>query len=230
MEYFTQFYLDQEKDMIVELYKEQDHLFYILRTPNHTTGNLISNLAKMCDLKISFDDAGLKIIKGEIPCYYNDEGNLVYIFRLKDTKVANIYPNGMIERKASIPAISKTLMSQTKNYQLDFQKTVVKTFIQREYKFHTDLHTHMNANLTGDMLIALGIKHQILYPYYYVKKLKLKCSASQIDALEKQRSAVAKTFENSSLEGKYLQRRIDDTTYINFADLILNNGYVTTNS
>ena len=77
MEYFTQFYLDQEKDMIVELYKEQDHLFYILRTPNHTTGNLISNLAKMCDLKISFDDAGLKIIKGEIPCYYNDEGNLV---------------------------------------------------------------------------------------------------------------------------------------------------------
>lgn len=223
MEYFTQFYLDQEKDMIVELYKEQDHLFYILRTPNHTTGNLISNLAKMCDLKISFDDAGLKVIKGEIPCYYNDEGNLVYIFRLKDTKVANIYPNGMIERKASIPAISKTLMSQTKNYQLDFQKTVVKTFIQREYKFHTDLHTHMNANLTGDMLIALGIKHQILYPYYYVKKLKLKCSASQIDALEKQRSAVAKTFENSSLEGKYLQRRIDDTTYINFADLILNN-------
>ena len=103
MEYFTQFYLDQEKDMIVELYKEQDRLFYILRTPNHTTGNLISNLAKMCDLKISFDDAGLKIIKGEIPCYYNDEGNLVYIFRLKDTKVANIYPNGMIERKASIP-------------------------------------------------------------------------------------------------------------------------------
>ena len=91
MEYFTQFYLDQEKDIIVELYKEQERLFYILRTPNHTTGNLISNLAKMCDLKISFDDAGLKIIKGEIPCYYNDCGNLVYIFRLKDTKVANIY-------------------------------------------------------------------------------------------------------------------------------------------
>ena len=55
MEYFTQFYLDQEKDMIVELYKEQDHLFYILRTPNHTTGNLISNLAKMYETYILFE-------------------------------------------------------------------------------------------------------------------------------------------------------------------------------
>ena len=162
MKYFTHFYLDQEKDIIVDLYQEKEHLFYQLKTPNHTTGNLITNLSKLCDLDISYDEKGYKFIQGEIPCYYNDEGKLVYIFHLKDTKIANIYPDGRIERKASIPAISKTLMSQTKNYHLDFKKTIVKTFILKENKFHTDLHTHMNANLTGDMLIALGIKHQIV--------------------------------------------------------------------
>ena len=52
---FAQFYLDLEKDIIVELYKENDRLSYILRTPNHHTGNLISNLAKLCDLKLYKD-------------------------------------------------------------------------------------------------------------------------------------------------------------------------------
>ncbi len=223
MKYFTHFYLDQEKDIIVDLYQDNDHLFYQLKTPNHTTGNLITNLSKLCELDISYDENGLKFIQGEIPCYYNDEGNLVYIFHLKDTKIANIYPDGRIERKASIPAISKTLMSQTKNYHLDFKKTIVKTFILKENKFHTDLHTHMNANLTGDMLIALGIKHQIRYPLYYIKKLKLKCTPQQSEQLLKQRQQVEKQYADSSLQGKYLDRKIDDHTYINFRDLILNN-------
>ncbi len=223
MKYFTHFYLDQEKDIIVDLYQDNDHLFYQLKTPNHTTGNLITNLSKLCELDISYDENGLKFIQGEIPCYYNDEGNLVYIFHLKDTKIANIYPDGRIERKASIPAISKTLMSQTKNYHLDFKKTIVKTFILKDNKFHTDLHTHMNANLTGDMLIALGIKHQIRYPLYYIKKLKLKCTPQQSEQLLKQRQQVEKQYADSSLQGKYLDRKIDDHTYINFRDLILNN-------
>lgn len=223
MKYFTHFYLDQEKDIIVDLYQENDHLFYQLKTPNHTTGNLITNLSKLCDLDISYDEKGYKFIQGEIPCYYNDEGKLVYIFHLKDTKIANIYPDGRIERKASIPAISKTLMSQTKNYHLDFKKTIVKTFILKENKFHTDLHTHMNANLTGDMLIALGIKHQIRYPLYYIKKLKLECTPKQLEELSKQRKVVAEQYKDSSLQGKYLDRKIDDHTYINFRDLILNN-------
>lgn len=223
MKYFNRFYLDQEKDIIVNLYLDKDRMFYQLRTPNHSTGNLITNLAKMCDLETVLDDDGLKTIKGEIPCYYNDEGEKVYIFHLKDTKIANIYPDGKIERKASIPAISKTFMSQTKNYHLDYHKTIVKTFIKTDEKFHTDLHTHMNANLKGDILIALGIQHQILYPYYYIKKLGLKCTQSQRQQLEYRRKKVALEYRNSKLTGKYLDRKIDDNTFINFADLVLNN-------
>ena len=37
--------LDREKDIIVDLYREDEDLFYVLRTPNHGTGNLITNLA-----------------------------------------------------------------------------------------------------------------------------------------------------------------------------------------
>lgn len=76
-------------------------------------------------------------------------------------------------------------MSQTKDYRLDKMKTLVKTYIRREYKFRTDLHTHMNANLDADILIALGIVHQIRYPYYYIKKLKLSLTDAQYQALEK---------------------------------------------
>ena len=37
---FTKFYLDKEKDIIVNLYKEnEDELKYIIETPNHKTGN-----------------------------------------------------------------------------------------------------------------------------------------------------------------------------------------------
>ncbi len=223
MAFFGKLYLDKEKDIIVELTMDGGELSYVLRTPNHAKGNLITNLANVCNLPLSRGDDGLKVIRGRIPCYVDEHNREVYVLRLADTKVANIYPDGKIERKAYIPAISKTLMSQTKDYHLDIKKTLVKTYILREYKFHTDLHTHMNANLDADILIALGIYHQIRYPLYYIKKLKLRCTEEQSAELARQRAEVAKKFEDYPLSGKYHTRKIDDNTFINFADFILNN-------
>ena len=166
MAFFGQFFLDKEKDLIVDLFMEDGQLSYVLSTPNHHTGNLITNLAALCGVPLSLDEHGMKTIRGTVPCYIDGDGKRVFIFRLKDTKIANIYPDGTVERKASIPAISKTLMSQTKEYHLDFFKSVVKAWIREDCKFRTDLHTHMNANLSPDVLIALGICHQIGYPLY----------------------------------------------------------------
>ncbi len=221
MKTFGQFYLDKEKDIIADLFMEGDELFYQLRTPNHATGNLITNLARLCSLPLEFDEGGLKVIRGRVPCYIDDANRAVYILRLGDTKVANIYPDGTIERKASIPAIAKTLMSQTKDYRLGTWETLVKTYIPRDYKFRTDLHTHMNANLDPDILIALGIFHQIRYPLYYIKKLGLKCTPAQEALLQERRCITEQVFADSPLRGKYLIRRIDDNTFINFADFIL---------
>ena len=223
MRRFGQFYLDKEKDIVVELFREEEELHYVLRTPNHHSGNLIVNLAKLCSLPISEDEQGLKIVRGTVPSYVDGQNRQLYIFRLGNTKVANIWPDGSIELKASIPAISKTLMSQTKDYHLDELRTIVKTYIRSEAKFRTDLHTHMNANLSPDILIALGICHQIRYPLYYIKMLDLRLSEEQQAALEAQRAITARQFADSSLTGKYLDRRIDDNTFLNFADLILGN-------
>ena len=223
MAFFGRFYLDKEKDIIVELDMTDGGLSYVLRTPNHAKGNLITNLARLCALPLSFGDDGLKVIRGEVPCYVDERNREVYVLRLADTKVANIYPDGEIERKAYIPAISKTLMSQTKDYRLDIRKTLVKTYIRREYKFRTDLHTHMNANLDADLLIALGIFHQIRYPLYYIKKLGLRCTQAQLERLGAVRAEAARRFDDPRLAPKYLNRKIDDNTFINFADLILNN-------
>ena len=220
---FGKFYLDKEKDIIVQLELTDGGMRYLVRTPNHAKGNLITNLARVCGLPLSRGDDGLKVIRGEVPCYIDERNREVYVLRLADTKVANIFPDGTIERKAYIPAISKTLMSQTKDYRLDVKKTLVKTYIRREYKFRTDLHTHMNANLDADLLIALGIFHQIRYPLYYIRKLRLRCTEEQKRQLEEQRKQVAKRYENSGLSGKYLLRKIDDNTTINFAALILQN-------
>ncbi len=220
---FNKFYLDKEKDIIVNLYQtSQDELTYILETPNHKKGTLITNLAKICHLETEKNENDMKIIKGKMQAMINEENKEVYIFRLGGIKVANIY-NDKIEIKAQIPAISKTLMSQTKKYKLPIGKTFVKTYILKQSKFRTDLHTHMNAILTPDCLIALGIKHQIKYPLYYIKKLNLKMSKKQEEEIIKQRKEVERQFENSQLTGKYLTRKIDDNTFINFADFILNN-------
>ena len=244
MKRFQRFYLDKEKDIIVDLYMEGDAeaalaaaapgeaapagagepapMHFVLSTPNHGTGNLIRNLAALCDLPLSEGKDGLLVIRGVVPSYIDGYNKLVYIFRLGDTKVANIYPDGRIETKAHIPAISKTLMSQTKDYRLDEKRTIVKTYIRSENKFRTDLHTHMNANLHPDLLIALGICHQIRYPLYYIKKLGLRVSGEQKAKLAERREKSADAYKDCGLQGKYLTRRIDDNTFLNFADLILN--------
>ena len=223
MIFFNKFYIDKEKDIQVHLYRKNiDELVYIIRTPNHKTGNLITNLAKICGVKTVKDENDMKIITGTIPASINGDNEEVYIFRLGGMKIANIYEN-RIEVKAKIPAISKTLMSQTKDYKLDIAHTIVKSYILKKSKFRTDLHTHMNANLTPDVLIALGIKNQIQYPLYYIKKLNLKLTKEQEEKIYKDRKIAEKEFENSGLVGKYLTRKIDDNTFINFADFILNN-------
>lgn len=223
MIFFQQFYLDKEKDIAVDLRMEGDRLFYTIRTPNHHTGNLITNLAKLCGLETGEDEQGLKVIRDEIPCYFDGDNRKMYILRLGNTKIANIYPDGRVELKASIPAISKTLMSQTRDYRLGVAKTIVKTYIRSECKFRTDLHTHMNGNLPPDALIALGIIRQLRYPYYYIKKLGLRCDLSQTAELERRRAAAETAMGETALTGKHRDRRIDDQTFINFAELILGN-------
>ena len=224
MEYFTTFYLDKERDIVVNLYKSgEDELTYIIETPNHNTGNLISNLARICGLETIKNEKDMKIIKGVIPASINAKNEDVYIFRLGGYRTANIFDDKGVQLNGQIPAIAKTLMSQTKDYRLPIEKTIVKSFILKKLKFKTDLHTHMNANLSPDALIALGIKHQIKYPLYYIRKLNLVLSKEQEEKILKQREDVAKNFENSNLEGKKLDRKINDNTFINFADLILNN-------
>ena len=217
MAWFQRFCLDKEKDILVDLYRDGDALRYVLSTPNHGTGNLITNLAALCGLPLSRDEQGLLVIRGEVPSYIDGYNRQMYIFRLGDTKVANIYPDGRVEMKAHIPAISKTLMSQTKDYRLDIRRTIVKTYILSDTKFRTDLHTHMNANLDPDILIALGIHHQIRYPLYYVRKLGLRLSPEQERLLVTRRAQTAARLHDSPLRGKYLDRRIDDETYLNFA-------------
>ena len=220
---FGQFALDKEKDILVELSREGEALRYLLRTPNHGTGNLIRNLARLCRLPLSEDGNGFMVIRGTVPSYVDGDNRQLWIFRLGNTKVANIRPDGSVELKASIPAISKALMSQTKDYRLSEQKTIVKTYIFSDCKFRTDLHTHMSANLPPELLIALGIRHQIRYPLYYIRKLGLRVTAAQQALLDERRAAAEQALADSALTGKYRERRIDDNTFINFADLILNN-------
>ena len=224
-EFFTKFYLDKEKDIVVNLFKseEADELIYVLKTPNHHTGNLITNLAKVAKVETQKDENDMKIITGTLPACINDDGEEVYIFRLGGIKIANIYPDGKIERKAKIPAIIKLLMAQTKDYRLPIEKTIVKSYILKKSKFRTDLHTHLNQILQPDLLIALGIKHQIGYSLYYIKKLGLKITDKQENKLMKKREEISKKYENSDLIGKKLDRKINDETFINIADLILNN-------
>lgn len=218
------FYLDKEQDIKVSLSKRsEEELFYCIETPNHNSGNLITNLAKVCKLETRTGENNKRIITGILPASLNADNEEVYIFRLGGIKIANIYTDGYIEMKAKIPAITKILMAQTKDYKLSVDKTIVKTYILKKVKFRTDLHTHLNAMLTPDILIALAIKHQIRYPLYFIQKLNLKITDEQSKMLEMQRKAVEKHYENSNLTGKAFERKIKDETYINFADLILNN-------
>jgi len=222
--YFGKLYLDKEKDLIVLLYMEQEALTYIIKAENHQSDNLINNLASITRQNTSVLD-GKTVIQGEIPCYIKGDGQKVYIFRLNGVKIANIYPSGNIEVNALIPAVAKTLMSQTKDYKYSFSETLVKSYVPAAVKLTTDLHTHGNANLNADILIALAIRHQIRYPLYYVKKLCLTLSARQQQFMEERRQCAEKELGESleGLNGKHRNRKIDDNTFINFADLILYN-------
>ena len=220
----AKFYLDKEKDIVVKLFKSnEDELTYIIETPNHHTGNLITNLSKVAGVKTVKNENDMKIITGTLYACINDEAQELYIFRLGGIKIANIYPDGKVERIAKIPAIIKLLMAQTKDYKLPIEKTIIKSYIYKKSKFRTDLHTHIHANLNSDDLIALGIKHQIKYSLYYIKKLGLKLSDKQANDLFTERCKIEKKYAYCDLPGKKLIRKIDDETYINFANLILNN-------
>ena len=222
MRYFGKLYLDKEKDIVVTLWMDQSVLSYTIHAINHKSDNLINNLAAISGQTTTLRD-GRTVITGQIPCYIKGDGQRVYIFRLNGTKLANIYPDGKIEVNSVIPAIAKTLMSQTKDYKFSFRETLVKSYVREEVKLSTDLHTHGNANLTADILIALAIKHQIRYPLYYIKKLRLTLSPAQQSFLEKQRQEVEGKLDLTGLTGKHRDRKIDDNTFINFADLILLN-------
>lgn len=222
MRYFGTFYLDKEKDIVVTLGMDQSVLSYTIHAINHQSDNLINNLASISGQETTVRD-GRRVITGQVPCYIKGDGQRVYIFRLNGTKLANIYPDGKIEVNSVIPAIAKTLMSQTKDYRYSFRETLVKSYVREEVKFATDLHTHGNANLNADILIALAIKHQIRYPLYYIKKLRLTLSPAQEEFLSRQRREVESRIDLTGLVGKNRERRIDDNTFINFADLILLN-------
>ena len=112
--YFTTFYLDKERDIVVNLYKENiDELTYVIETPNHNTDNLITNLAKICGVETTKNENDMKIITGTIPACINAKNEDVYIFRLGGYKIANIFDDKGVQLNGQIPAISKTLMSQT---------------------------------------------------------------------------------------------------------------------
>ena len=222
MRYFGKLYLDKEKDIVVTLGMDKTVLSYTIHASNHQSDNLINNLAAASGQTTTVKD-GRTVITGRIPCYIKGDGQRVYIFRLNGTKLANIYPDGKIEVNSVIPAIAKTLMSQTTDYKYSFRETLVKSYVKEEVKLSTDLHTHGNANLTADILIALAIKHQIRYPLYYIKKLQLTLSSAQQQFLEQQRREVEAQLDLTGLTGKHRDRKIDDNTFINFADLILRN-------
>ncbi|MBQ8603346.1 MAG: adenosine deaminase [Oscillospiraceae bacterium] len=222
MSYFGKLYLDKEKDIVVNLDMENDNLSYTIFADNHKSDNLINNLAAISGQSTSVQQ-GKTVITGDIPCYIKGDGQRVYILRINGTKLANIYPDGKVEVNSLIPAIAKTLMSQTKDYKYSFRETLLKSYVPQQVKLTTDLHTHGNANLNGDILIALAIKHQIRYPLYYIKKLGLTLSDRQQAFIGRQRRQVKETIDLSGLSGKYLERKIDDNTFINFAALILQN-------
>ena len=220
MAHFGKFYLDKEKDIEVRLDLVGTTLSYTISVLNHRTDNLIHNLAAISGQQCVSSD-GKYVITGQIPCYIKGDGQRVYIFRLNGTKLANIYPDGKVEVNSLIPAIAKTLMSQTKDYRYSFRETLLKSYVPEQVKLRTDLHTHGNANLDADILMALAIKHQLRYPLYYIKKLQLALTDAQREFLAERRRQTETTIDTTGLSGKHRDRRIDDNTFINFADLIL---------
>ena len=93
-EYFTTFYLDKERDIVVNLYKTgEDELTYIIETPNHNTGNLITNLAKISGKEITRNEKGLKIVTGTIPASINSKNEEVYLSDLDEDNLRELLGN-----------------------------------------------------------------------------------------------------------------------------------------
>ena len=74
--FVTKFYKEKEKDIVVNLfrYERPDELIYILETPNHHTGNLITNLAKVANVETVKNENDMKIITGVLQACINDDG------------------------------------------------------------------------------------------------------------------------------------------------------------
>lgn len=68
MSYFGKFYLDKEKDIVVNLDMNRSVLSYTIHVRNHKTDNIINNLAHISGQEIVIKD-GRPVIAGEIPCY-----------------------------------------------------------------------------------------------------------------------------------------------------------------
>ena len=223
--FLKKFYLDKEKDIYVILYKneETDEVTYIIKTPNHKTGNLISNIAKVCGLETIKDKNDMKIITGVITPVINNNGNKIYIFNLGGLNVATFNENGKVKINYKIPAIIKTLMSQTKDYNLSIEESIISISIPEDVKLRTDLHTHMHAILVPDRLIALGIMHQIKYSFYYIRKIGLTLSREQEEKLEAKTELAKEKYRDEELTPRELEKKARQDVYINFADLILNN-------
>ena len=93
LKFFNKFYIDKEKDIQVHLFKSKDadELVYYVKTPYHKTGNLMRNLAAICNVETVKDENDMLTIKGVIPASINGDNEEVYIFRLGGMKIANIY-------------------------------------------------------------------------------------------------------------------------------------------
>lgn len=214
------FYLDKEKDIVVTLYKtDTSKVLYKIETPNHNTGNLITSIAKMCNLAIEKDENDMKVINGSL-FPIKDK---YYMFMLGGMNVATFNSRGKVKVNCRIPAIIKTLMSQTKNYKLDVEESLLYYEIAKEQKLRTDLHSHLHGILKPDMLIALGIKHQIKYPLYYVRKINLILSDEQEKIMKKLEKEAFDKIEDDTISEKAKLKQARFGIYMNFADLILNN-------
>ena len=120
------FYLDKEKDIIVNLYKtNEDELTYILETPNHGTGNLITNLAKICNLET-----------------IKNENDAKYI--LLDTE--GITPEGIELIKANTSDLPTLYLTQT----LRSGQTVS---YEGNIFIIGDVHPGSEVNATGDVTV-----------------------------------------------------------------------------
>ena len=99
----------------------------------------------------------------------------------------NIYLNGAILGMSRAETTRKMKESVEFSEIEQFIDTPVKRYSSGMY---VKLAFAVAAHLDPDILIALGIHHQLRYPLYYIKKLGLSCTPSQREQLEARRRVV----------------------------------------